>query len=131
MLTLAVQPTTLAICRLDRTAAAPAWVGGDIAGGRFVSLTRTADELSIVCDELSVPPGVKADRGWRALKIAGPLDLALTGVLASIAQPLAEAQINLFVISTFDTDYVLVKAEKLDRALGALRRAGHTITYTE
>ncbi len=123
MPTLAVLPEALAICRLDGSASVPDWPVGD-----FVSITRTRDELSIVCAERAVPSGVKADRGWQALKIEGPLDLALTGVLASIAQPLAEARINLFVISTFDTDYVLVKAEKLDRAIEALRGAGHTIT---
>jgi hypothetical protein len=126
MLTLSVLPETLAICRLDRDAAIPAW-----AMGEFVSITRTTDELSIVCDERAVPSGVKADRGWRALKIAGPLDLALTGVLASIAVPLAEAKINIFAISTFDTDYVLVKAERLDQAVGALRSAGHRVMSDE
>ncbi|HZY42181.1 MAG TPA: ACT domain-containing protein, partial [Anaerolineae bacterium] len=109
MLTLSILSETLAICRLDRETIIPAW-----AAGEFVSITRTSDELSIVCDECNVPPGVKADRGWRALKVDGPLDLALTGVLVSIVQPLAEAKINIFAISTFDTDYVLVKAEKLD-----------------
>ena len=122
MLTLSVLPETLAICRLDRETAIPVWTTG-----KFVSITRTSDELSIVCDERAVPSGVKADRGWRALKIEGPLDLALTGVLASIAVPLAEAKINIFAISTFDTDYVLVKAEKLNRALGVLRSAGHAV----
>ena len=90
----------------------------------FVSITRTRDELSIVCNERNVPSGVKVDRGWRVLKVEGPLDLSLTGILASIAVPLAEAKINLFAISTFDTDYVLVKAEKLDRAIEVLRRRG-------
>lgn len=101
------------------------------ATGSFVSITRTRDELSIVCNERDVPSGVKADRGWRALKIEGPLDLALTGVLASIAVPLAEAQINLFAISTFDTDYVLVKADRVAEAIGVLRNAGHYLISDE
>ncbi len=122
MLTLSVLPETLAICRLEREASVPDW-----ATGGFVSITRTSDELSIVCDERAVPSGVKADRGWRALKIEGPLDLALTGVLASIAVPLAEAKINLFAISTFDTDYVLVKADRLADASGVLRSAGQRV----
>ena len=122
MLTLSVLPEPLAICRLEREAGVPDW-----ATGGFVSITRTRDELSIVCDERAVPSGVKADRGWRALKIEGPLDLALTGVLASIAVPLAEVKINLFAISTFDTDYVLVKADRVTEAIGVLRRAGHMI----
>jgi hypothetical protein len=122
MLTLSVLPETLAICRLEREARIPEWATGD-----FVSITRTRDELSIVCDERHAPPGVKADRGWRALKIEGPLDLSLTGVLASIAVPLAEARINIFAISTFDTDYVLVKADRVTEAIGVLRRAGHRV----
>jgi hypothetical protein len=122
MLTLSVLPETLMIGRLDRDVALPAW-----AAGEFVSITRTADELSIVCDERAVPSGVKADRGWRALRIEGPLDLSLTGVLVSIAVPLAEANINVFAISTFDTDYVLVKAERLAEASGVLRNAGHVV----
>src|SRR5512142_3220965 len=122
MLTLSVLPETLAICRLDREATVPDW-----AAGEFISITHTRDELSIVCAERGVPSGVKADRDWRALKIEGPLDLAMTGVLASIAVPLAEARINLFAISTFDTDYVLVKVEKLDRACEVLRNVGHQI----
>lgn len=122
MLTLSVLPETLAICRLEREASVPEW-----AMGEFVSITRTPDELSIVCNERDVPPGVKADRGWRALKIEGPLDLALTGVLASIAVPLAEARINIFAISTFDTDYVLVKADRVTEAIRVLRTSGHMI----
>ena len=101
------------------------------ATGRFVSITRTSDELSIVCAERDVPLGVKVDRGWRALKIEGPLDLSLTGVLASIAVPLAEAKINIFAISTFDTDYVLVKADRVAEAIGVLRNAGHYVISDE
>ena len=126
MLTLSVLPEPLAICRLDREAGVPSWAVGD-----FVSITRTNDELSIVCDECNVPLGVKADRGWRALKVDGPLDLALTGVLASIATPLAEAKINLFAISTFDTDYVLVKADRVAEAIGVLRNAGQRVISEE
>ncbi|MBI5565893.1 MAG: ACT domain-containing protein [Chloroflexi bacterium] len=122
MLTLSVLPESLMICRLDQAAAIPAWATGD-----FISITRTSDELSIVCNERDVPPGVKTDRNWRALKIEGPLDLSLTGVLASIAVPLAEAKINLFAISTFDTDYVLVKAHRVAEAIGVLRSAGHRV----
>ena len=126
MLTLSVLPETLAICRLEREASVPEW-----AMGEFVSITRTSDELSIVCHERDVPSGVKADRGWRALKIEGPLDLALTGVLASIAVPLAEARINIFAISTFDTDYVLVKADRVTEAIGVLRNAGNYVISDE
>src|SRR5512136_2343443 len=118
MLTLTVLPETLAICRLSADEAVPDWA----MIGEFVSITHTADELSIVCAEENVPADVKADRGWRALKVAGPLDLALTGILAALTVPLAQAQINLFAISTFDTDYLLVKGYNLAGACDVLRR---------
>ena len=120
---LTILPETLAVCRLGADDALPPW----LPARGFVSVTRTADELSVVCVEDAVPEGVRAERGWRCLAVAGPLDFGLTGVLASIAAPLADAQISIFAISTFDTDYVLVKAEKLDEAAEALRRAGHVV----
>ncbi len=129
MLTLTMLPETFAICRLSMDEAVPDWA----MLGEFVSITHTPDELSIVCAaknvpaEEHVPPDVKADRDWRALKVEGPLDLALTGVLASLANPLAEARINLFAISTFDTDYLLVKEYNLTRACEVLRQAGHRV----
>jgi uncharacterized protein len=123
MLTLAVLPEPLAICRLSVDEAVPDWA----MLGEFVSITHTGDELSIVCAEENVPSDVKADRGWRALKVEGPLDLALMGVLASLANPLAEAKINIFAISTFDTDYLLVKGYYLDRACETLRQVGHVV----
>ena len=127
MLTLSVSPDALVICRFARETSVPEWAGDDIATGNFVSITRTSDELSIVCDEHDVPSDVKADRGWRALQVEGPLDLALTGILASLAQPLAKAQINIFAVSTFDTDYLLVTGYNLFRACEVLQQAGHTI----
>jgi hypothetical protein len=124
MLTLSILPDPLAICRLSPAEDVPEWA----MLGEFVSITHTSDELSIVCAEEHVPPDVKADRGWRGLKVEGPLDLALVGVLASLANPLAEAQINLFAISTFETDYLLVTEYNLARACEVLRQAGHVIT---
>lgn len=123
MLTLTILPDTFALCRLGADEIVPEWA----MIGEFVSITHTQDELSIVCAENVVPPDVRADRGWRALKVAGPLDLALTGILASLAQPLAQAQINLFAVSTFDTDYLLVKEYNLARACEALQDAGHSV----
>lgn len=127
MLTLAILPGTFAICRLGPAEDVPDWA----LIGEFVSITHTADELSIVCAEENVPPEVRAERGWRALRVEGPLDLALTGVLASLAQPLTESQINLFAISTFDTDYLLVKGYNLIRACEALRQAGQHVRNLE
>jgi len=118
-----VLPESFAICRLSVDEAVPEWA----MLGEFVSITHTSDELSIVCAEENVPSDVKADRGWRALKVEGPLDLALTGILASLAQPLAKAQINIFAVSTFDTDYLLVTGYNLFRACEVLQQAGHTI----
>ena len=123
-LTLSLLPGTFTICRLDLEAIIPDWAK---AGG-FFSITRTDDELSIVCAGAKVPEGVKADRGWRCFKVEGPLDLSLTGVLASLANPLAEARINIFALSTFDTDYLLVKEEKVTQAAEVLTRVGHRLT---
>lgn len=105
---------------MDRDAPIPAW-----ADTGFFSLTRTRDELSIVCCEENVPEGVDCDRGWHCLQVKGPLDFALTGILASLAVPLAEADISIFAISTYDTDYFLVK--ELDMAIAVLLRAGHNV----
>jgi len=123
-LTLSLLSGSFGICRLEPEATIPDWAN---AGG-FISITRTSDELSIVCAEANVSEGVKADRGWRCLKVEGPLDLSLTGVLASLVSPLAEARINIFAISTFDTDYLLVKEEKISRATEVLIRSGHRLT---
>jgi hypothetical protein len=126
-LTLFLLPEKLAICRLDPDADIPQWA----SEGGLLSITRTHDELSIVCAEADVPEKVKSDRGWRCLKVAGPLDLALTGVLASLTNPLAEAQINIFAISTYDTDYLLVKEENLARSIDVLTWSGHQVVGIE
>lgn len=114
---------TLAVCRLAPDAPPPPWA----MGGDFWALTRTPDELSVVCLASAVPAGVRAETGWRALMVAGPLDFALVGILRSLAVPLAEAGVSIFAVSTFDTDYLLVRAEQLARAVAALERAGHTV----
>jgi uncharacterized protein len=93
----------------------------------FFSVTRTAAELSVVCREPQVPEGVLADSGWRVFQVEGPLDLALIGVLSRLAAPLAAAGVPIFAISTFDTDYLLVKASDLATAATALRQAGIAI----
>jgi len=119
-----VLPQRLAVCRVLPGAEIPAWG----LAGEFFCVTRTQDELSIVCSENLVPQqdeGVVIERGWAALRLEGPFPFAMTGVLASFVQPLAEAEIPVFAISTFDTDYVLVKNESLKPALTALGAAGH------
>jgi len=122
-LRLTLLDATLAVCRLDPRAPGPAWT----EDSSFVSLTRTAEELSVVCEERCVPSGVTAERGWRALKLEGPIPFTETGVLEALARPLAEAGIGIFALSTYDTDYVLVKEADLDAAVGALTGAGHEI----
>jgi GNAT superfamily N-acetyltransferase len=113
----------LAICRLDAGEEVPTWATAKTP----FSVTRTPEELSIVCPEGSVPEGVTCERGWRALVLEGPMDFSLVGVLASVARPLAEAGVSIFSISTYDTDHVLVREEALDAAVAALRRAGHEV----
>lgn len=119
---IAIQPETLAVCRLDAAAELPSW-----AGGTFTSVTRTSLELSIVCAESNVPPGIPAERGFRALMVRGPLDFSLVGVLSSLADPLAQAGISIFAISTFDTDYILVRNDRLADAVLSLHSAGHEV----
>ena len=111
-----------AICRLLPDETAPEWAS---SGGGFYSVTRTGAELSIVCAENAVPPGVKCERAWRIFEIEGPFDFAATGILVSAARPLAEAGVPIFAISTFDTDYVLVK--QVENAVRALESAGHRV----
>ena len=95
--------------------------------GAISSITRTADELSVVCAEAAVPDGMQAERGWRALCVDGPLDFALTGILAGLATALAEAGVSIFAVSTFDTDWLLVKEDQRAEAVRALTEAGHTV----
>ncbi len=121
--TLRVLPDVLAVSRLPADSGLPEWA----RPGDLMAFVRTRQELSIVCAERYVPPEVKTERGWRVLEVQGPLDFALVGVLASLAEALARAAISLFAISTFDTDYILVKEEKLDRAVRALESAGHQV----
>lgn len=114
---------TFAVCRLAADDPVPGWA----TVGPFVSITRTTDELSVVCREEAAPEGVRCERGWRCLRVAGTLDFSLVGVLASLLGPLAEAGVSVFVISTFDTDFLLVRAPELERAIEVFLRAGHTV----
>ena len=113
----------LAVCRLDPRAEIPPWA----TSAPFFCVARTPDELSVVCPEKRVPAGITCERGWRALKLRGPFGFELTGVLASVAAPLAESEVGILAIATHDTDYVLVKEEQLDPAIAALRERGHEV----
>ena len=116
MLNLSVLPISLAVARLSVDQSIPRWA----IQSTFFSITKTHDELSIVCSEDQVPHSVKAERGWTGLKVEGPLDFGLTGILSSLANPLAEAKISIFSISTYDTDYILVKTQNLQEAIKIL-----------
>ncbi|MEW6753185.1 MAG: ACT domain-containing protein [Candidatus Latescibacterota bacterium] len=120
---LALLDDELGVARLDASAPTPDWA----SEGSLSSVTRTTGELSVVCAAAAVPEGVPAERGWRCLRVAGPLDLALTGVLASVLTPLAEAKLSAFALSTYETDYVLVRGADLAPAVACLRAAGHEV----
>jgi uncharacterized protein len=119
-----VLPTRMAVCRMPPDSTIPAWA----TDSSFFSITRTANELSVVCDENSVPKDVQAEKGWACIQLQGPFPFQMTGVLAAILNPLATAKIGIFAISTFDTDYILIKADQLQAAKDALKQAGHTET---
>jgi hypothetical protein len=116
-------PGSYAICRLAPGDSVQPWA----VSGAFFSVTRTPTELSVVCNAARVPSAIKADGPWLALAVRGPLDLNITGVLAGLATPLATAGISIFAVSTYDTDYVLVRANDMDRAVRVLREIGHKI----
>ncbi|MDY7094168.1 MAG: ACT domain-containing protein [Acidobacteriota bacterium] len=124
-LDLTVLPAPLSVCRQPPEASWPE------AGGGFFAAVRTAAELSVVCEVGQEPPGARCEGPWRALEVAGPLDFALTGVLAALAAPLAAAEIPIFALSTFDTDYLLVAAPRLPAAVEVLRRAGFRVRSPE
>ena len=124
---LQVLATPLAVCKLPATSPLPSWLNLELViSEELLVIVRTTDELSLVCAENSVPKAIQAARGWRAIKVSGPLDFSLVGILAGIAAPLAEAGISIFAVSTFDTDYVLVRAGDVSRAVATLKEAGYT-----
>ena len=119
---LSLLPDRFAVCRLEPAAPLPEWAWS----GSLTSISRTPDELSVVCAEENVPADVPAERGWRCVKVEGPLAFGLTGVLASLTLPLADAGVPAFALSTYGTDYLLVPEARIEHALGALRGVGHT-----
>jgi hypothetical protein len=122
-MTLELLAGSYAVVRLDAGERLPDWAGE----GPFVSITRTDAELSIVCPQEAVPPAARAERGWRCLRVAGPLGFGMTGILAGLAGPLASSGVSIFVVSTYDTDYLMMQQRDLDRGIDALARAGHTV----
>lgn len=113
---------TLGVCRLDKNAEIPIWIKGD-----FISITRTATELSIVCSQEYIPEDVQCEKNWRYFGIEGNLDFSLVGILASLSGALARKGISIFAISTYDTDYILVKEQNLAKAIETLLDEGHRV----
>ena len=112
-----------AVCKLPPGSAVPAWA----TAGDVFSVTRMGDELSVVCRQEAVPAGTQAEVGWRCLRVAGAMPFTLVGVLASLTAPIAKAGVGVFAVSTFDTDYLLVKEAEFPAAVAALRGAGHSV----
>lgn len=119
-LELRVLTARFAVARLEPEAAVPDWVGGEVT-----CIVRTPNELSIVCAQDLVPDSVRSHRSWRCLEVAGPLDFSEVGILSSLTATLCDAGISVFVFSTFDTDYILVRDDKLAAATASLAKAGH------
>jgi hypothetical protein len=120
---LALMAEELAACRLEEGDGVPAWAWE----GEFVSITRAQGELSVICAASAVPGHVPAERGWRALRVTTAMDFSVVGVAASITGPLAGAGVSVLPVATYDTDYFLVKDERLADAIEALLGAGHSI----
>jgi uncharacterized protein len=116
-------PGRLAIVRLSPGSKLPSWS----STGSLSAIVRTSEELTIVCDQMMVPEHLRAERDWVALMVEGPLAFSMTGVLSTLLEPLAAEQMSVFVLSTFDTDYILVKANQVQRALKVLGHDGHRI----
>jgi hypothetical protein len=123
-LNLSLLPHLYAVCQFHPDKHIPYWA----LIGNFVSLTRTAEELSIVCQQDNVPEEIAAERGWRCVQVQGAFDFSVSGVNASLAVPLADADISVLAIATYATEYLLVKEKDVERALQVLKRAGHSVT---
>jgi hypothetical protein len=127
VLDLVLLPDDYAVCRLDPGDAVPSALD---AGKGVVSVTWTETEISVICPASQAPTTGTVNLPWRCLRVNGPLDLALTGIMASLVNPLADARVNVFTFSTYDTDYVLVPTVRLAEAQAALVAAGHRITVS-
>ena len=113
------------VCRFGPDKLLPSWIDG----GEFWSVSRTVDELSIVCEERLIPAGVESETGYACLKLLGPFDFSEIGIVAGVTQALAAREISVFVISTFDTDYLMAREEMLPDVIDALREAGYTVHF--
>jgi uncharacterized protein len=124
-LTLALLKSSYALCRLDPYAGVPTWA----SRGDFWSITRNSEEVSVLCPEDAIPANIESERGFRALQLTGPMSFNQTGILDSVVEPLSHAEIPILVVSAFDTNYVLLKQDVLNRAVAVLTESGHTINH--
>ena len=124
-LTLSIFPEKIGICYFEKNSPIPDWANPPKFSSRkfgwakdisFCSITRTPDELSIVAPQDKIPAGVMFEKNWRAFKVEGPLGFSLTGIVAFLSKPLAEAEISIFYISTYETDYLLVEEKNFEKA---------------
>jgi len=127
MLDLDLLPEEYAVCRLPAGSALPASLSNGPDDKSVLSVTWAPDELSVICPADRVPEGATVEASWRCLRVVGPLDLALTGVLASLIGPLADARVNIVAFSTYDTDYLLIPQVRLAEAVDTLIAAGHRL----
>jgi hypothetical protein len=127
MLDIALLPEEYAVCRLPAGSSVPTGLLSGQTDSGVVSITRTAEELSIICPADRVPPEATVETPWRCLRVIGPPNLALTGTLAALVGPLADARVNIVAFSTYDTDYLLVPSVRLAEALATLTHVGHRI----
>ena len=121
-LILTVLKDTFAICKLPSHSPIPNWL--TFTNSKFVSITKTEEELSIVCDQSIIPDQLKDSsivKNWRTIKVEGPLDFSLTGILSAMLQQMTEQKISIFALSTYDTDYLLIQEDDLARAIEVLR----------
>ena len=123
ILTMKLLKEKYGVCRLNKNELIPEWT----QHSDFFSVTKTCDELSIVCSEDAIPNDIKSEKDWRILKIQGPLDFSLIGILASISTILAQKGISIFAVSTYDTDYILIKNKAIDSAIEALTKERYEI----
>jgi hypothetical protein len=123
-LTLFLLPHKYAVCRLDPNGYIPPWA---LLGDDFVSLTRTREELSVICMQENVPQDARAERGWHCLKVQGPFDFSQTGIHKDLTVPLAEANISILSVSTYETDHLLIQEKDLEQSIQVLEQAGHRV----
>jgi uncharacterized protein len=122
-LTLSLLADQYVLCRLDPYAGVPAWG----ARGDFWSITRNNEEITVMCPVDAVPDRIECEKGWRTLQLEGPMSFSQTGILDSVVEPLSHAGVAILVFSAFDTNYVALKEEQLDKAMAALHAVGHTV----